>query len=158
MTGAPDVFGVWIDHTGQGAVGIRPCGGRVYGHVVWMQKATDARGQPVTDAQNPDRARRATPMCGLQIIGNLVRQSAQGRYDKGWIYNPEDGSRYDVDLKLGGRDQLLVHGYMGMRFLGETSHGNVRRTPWHAAGCDGRVQSAPKARVTAVLKNAAKSP
>jgi uncharacterized protein (DUF2147 family) len=116
--GGSDVTGVWIDHTGRGAVEVRPCGGRICGYVVWMQQPNDARGRPLTDGLNPDLAKRNTPICGLQIIGNLAR-GGRG-YEGGWIYNPEDGGRFDVDIRLAAGNQLIVHGYAGIRLLGET--------------------------------------
>lgn len=128
----PSVFGVWIDHTGQGAVEIAPCGDRVCGHVVWIEKPVDARGVPMTDRRNPDPAKRGKPMCGVQILGDLTR-GANGRYEKGWVYNPEDGTRYDVDMRLAGRDVLEVHGFLGIRLLGETFA--WKRAPANLARC-----------------------
>jgi uncharacterized protein (DUF2147 family) len=113
-----DVTGVWLDHTGRGAVEVRPCGGRLCGYIVWMQQPNDARGRPLTDGYNPDPSKRNTPICGLQIIGNLAR-GGRG-YEGGWIYNPQDGGRFDVDVRLKSSDQLLVHGFAGLRLLGET--------------------------------------
>jgi uncharacterized protein (DUF2147 family) len=83
-----------------------------------MQQPNDPRGRPLTDGLNPDQSRRNTPICGLQIIGNLGRGNRG--YEGGWIYNPEDGSRFDVDIRLKSSDQLIVHGYAGIRLLGET--------------------------------------
>lgn len=117
----PEVVGVWIDHTQQGAVEIKPCGDRLCGYVVWMQKPNDDKtGKPLTDAQNPDPAKRTAPMCGLQIIGDVAPSKTGRGYENGWIYNPDDGVRYDVDVKPKTRDQLLVHGFAGIRLLGET--------------------------------------
>lgn len=118
---APDVVGVWVDHTQQGAVEIKQCGERLCGYVVWMQKATDDKtGQPLTDAQNPDPTRRKVPMCGLQIIGDAAPARNGRGFENGWIYNPDDGVRYDVDVTPKSKDQILVHGYAGIRLLGET--------------------------------------
>jgi uncharacterized protein (DUF2147 family) len=120
--GAPgsDIAGLWIDHTEQGAVEIKPCGSNMCGFIAWIKQPTDGKGQPVADVNNPDRARRSLPLCGLQIIGDLAKPTTSTRYDKGWIYNPEDGERFSVDVRLKTKDQLEVHGFLGMRFLGET--------------------------------------
>jgi uncharacterized protein (DUF2147 family) len=115
-----DIAGLWIDHTQQGAVEIKPCGTAMCGYIAWIKKPIDARGQPVADGNNPDPARRSTPLCGLQIIGNLAKPATGSRYNGGWIYNPEDGGRFDVDVRPMSKDQLEVHGFLGMRFLGET--------------------------------------
>ena len=49
----PDVVGVWVDHTQQGAVEIKQCGDKLCGYVVWMQKPVDDKtGNPLTDGDS----------------------------------------------------------------------------------------------------------
>ena len=93
--------GVWLDHTGRGAVEIRSCGEALCGHIVWLQ----------------DKANSS--LCGHQIIGN-VRQVSRTTWDKGWIYSPERNSRFDVELRLLKSGKLRVLGYAGVKFLSET--------------------------------------
>jgi len=103
---APDVTGVWIDHTGQGAVEITACGNRVCGRVVWLQ--------------NPNhKSRSGKRICGTQILGDLQRQS-NNAWEAGWIYNPEDEERFSAALRLANANTLLVTGYLGIKLLGET--------------------------------------
>ena len=59
------------------------------------------------------------PVCGLQIIGGL-RQMRDGSWDGGWIYDPEQGESFDVELRLRAPDLLQVKGYKGLKFLSET--------------------------------------
>jgi uncharacterized protein (DUF2147 family) len=113
------MLGTWIDHTGRGAVEFSRCGGNVCGRLVWMKEPNDEKGKPFTDGNNPDPARRARTVCGLQIIGDAAPQ-ADGSLDKGWIYNPEDGKSYSVELRLISPNVLRVHGYAGLKFLGES--------------------------------------
>jgi uncharacterized protein (DUF2147 family) len=93
--------GVWIDHTGRGAVEITDCNGKLCGHVAW-----------VDDAKNADQ-------CGKQIIGN-VKSVGKNKWDNGWIYDPDSGSKYDVELTPVGADKLKVVGYAGTKWLSET--------------------------------------
>lgn len=93
-------LGVWIDHTGRGAVEITDCGGKLCGRVVWLKDAKNASA------------------CGRQIIGN-ARQVAAGKWDKGWIYDPDRNEKYDVELTDMG-ERLRVLGYAGSKFLSET--------------------------------------
>lgn len=103
---AKSVNGVWIDHTGQGAVEIGPCGDRVCGRVVWLK--------------NPaHKSRSGKLICGTQVLGEL-RQTAADAWESGWIYNPEDEERFSAALKLTGPDTLRVTGYLGIKLLGET--------------------------------------
>lgn len=93
--------GVWLDHTGRGAVEIRPCGANLCGHIVWLE----------------DKAN--TSLCGTKIIGDL-RKTKSGTWDNGWIYDPERQSRFDVELTPLKSGKLRVLGYAGVKFLSET--------------------------------------
>ena len=93
--------GVWIDHTGRGAVEIFECAGGLCGRIVWLK-----------DAGNKS-------VCGTQVIGNAKRTSS-GTWDGGWIYDPEKNARYSVELKPIGSDKLRVVGYMGSKLFSET--------------------------------------
>ena len=126
---APTPQGRWIDHTGRGAVEIAPCvpeaapgtpeAANLCGRIVWMKEPNDPKGQPLRDTLNKNAARRAQPICGLQIIGD-VKPQRDGSWDKGWIYDPEQGSSFDLELSLRNPETLQVKGYMGVKFLSET--------------------------------------
>jgi uncharacterized protein (DUF2147 family) len=128
----PDVAGIWIDHTGQGAVEVYGCGAMVCGRVVWIKVPIDKMGRALMDGHNPDPAKRSKPMCGVQIIGNVARQP-NGTWDNGWIYNPEDGGTFSVELQLRSADTLQVKGYAGLKFLSETF--TWKRAPANLARC-----------------------
>lgn len=98
---APDPRGIWIDHTGRGAVEIMDCNGALCGRLVWLK-----------DAENGEA-------CGIQILGN-VRPAGSGVWDKGWIYDPEQDAKYSVELKPIGEDRLRVLGYLGTKLFSET--------------------------------------
>lgn len=122
----PSPFGVWIDHTGRGAVEITPCApdappeaSNLCGRIVWMQNPNDEKGQPLRDTLNKNASRRVVPICGLQIIGD-VKPQPNGSWDKGWIYDPEQGSSFDLEVQLRSPETLQVKGYMGVKFLSET--------------------------------------
>ncbi len=93
-------LGIWIDHTGRGAVEIVHCGDKLCGYVAWVKDTKDADG------------------CGEQIIGD-VKQAGGGKWDSGWIWDPDSSSKYDVELTPMG-DQLRVMGYAGTKWLSET--------------------------------------
>lgn len=116
---APSIEGLWIDHTGRGAVVVERCKDRMCGRIVWLQEPNGKDGRPLTDGLNPDRAKRGQPICGLQIIGGL-KSLPGGVWDEGWIYDPEKGERFDVELRLKGPDTLQVTGYLGIKLLSET--------------------------------------
>ena len=93
-------LGLWIDHTGRGAVEMVNCGDKLCGYVAWVK-----------DAKNNDA-------CGDQIIGDL-KSVGGGKWDNGWIWDPDSSSKYDVELTPMG-DQMRVMGYAGTKWLSET--------------------------------------
>jgi uncharacterized protein (DUF2147 family) len=93
-------LGLWIDHTGRGAVEIVKCGEKLCGYVAWVKDSKDAEG------------------CGEQIIGD-VKSVGGGKWDNGWIWDPDSSSKYDVELTPMG-DQMRVVGYAGSKWLSES--------------------------------------
>jgi uncharacterized protein (DUF2147 family) len=94
--------GLWYDHTGRGAVEITDCNGKLCGRIVWVKDNNHKEG------------------CGFQVIGD-VRPVAGGKWDGGWIIDPEKDPKhkYDVEITPQG-DKLKVMGYAGVKFLSET--------------------------------------
>jgi uncharacterized protein (DUF2147 family) len=115
----PKVQGVWIDAKGDGAVEIGPCGDKLCGRIVWIKDPLDKAGKPLVDLYNPEAAKKKRPICGLPIIGDLKRQS-DGSWDTGWIYDPNEGKSFDLEVRGLSSDRLQIKGYMGMKFLSET--------------------------------------
>jgi uncharacterized protein (DUF2147 family) len=110
-----DVTGLWIDHTGQGAVEIGPCGPRICGRVVWLK--------------NPDhKSKSGKRICGTQVLGDLQARP-DNAWEDGWIYNPEDEERFSAALKLQNANTLTVTGYLGIKLLGETFTWKRSTTP-----------------------------
>ncbi|MGE5513370.1 MAG: DUF2147 domain-containing protein [Bacteroidota bacterium] len=92
--------GLWYDQSGRGAIEITNCGANLCGRLVWLKDDKNAKA------------------CGTQIIGN-VKPVADGKWDGGWIYDPEDDAKYSVEITAMG-DKLKVMGYQGSKFLSET--------------------------------------
>ncbi len=72
------------------------------------------------DRANPNPALRDRPLLGCRLFYGLICKD--GRWKGGKLYNPENGTYYDLELKLGGKDRLELRIYMGLRFLGITQH------------------------------------
>lgn len=118
-------LGVWIDHTGRGAVEITDCNGKLCGRVAWVK-----------DAENSKE-------CGKQIIGNVAPVSTN-KWDNGWIYDPDRGSKFDVELTALDGDKLRVKGYAGTKWLSETH--TWKRAPADLQKCStGETAQAPAA-------------
>ncbi|MDX2201666.1 MAG: DUF2147 domain-containing protein [Hyphomicrobiaceae bacterium] len=119
------LVGMWIDHTGRGAVEITACGSFLCGYIAWLKDPNQPNGKPLVDA-------KGRPVCGLQIIGDLKVQS-DGAWDNGWIYDPEKDEQYSLELRLKAKDQLQVLGYLGVKLLGETYE--WKRAPTNQTRC-----------------------
>jgi uncharacterized protein (DUF2147 family) len=93
--------GIWIDHTGRGAVEIKQCGKNLCGNVVWLEDSANAEA------------------CGLQVLGN-VKPVARNRWDNGWIYDPDEDAKYDVEITVLRDGKLKILGYAGTKWFSET--------------------------------------
>jgi len=108
--------GVWIDHTGRGAVEIKPCGKKLCGHVVWARSRKDSKKG-----------------CGKKIIGNL-RKVGSKTWDRGWIYSPERGRKFDLEVRPLNKNKLRILGYMGNKLFSKTMY--WKRAPASLKRCD----------------------
>jgi uncharacterized protein (DUF2147 family) len=130
--------GVWLDHTGRGAVEISDCNGSLCGKVVWLREAGHGKA------------------CGLQVIGD-ARAMAGGSWDGGWIYDPEKKARYSVELTPIDANSLKVMGYKGSKFLSRTM--TWTRAPADLVRCDtSTTANAPSAGSPAPAPAAAAAP
>ncbi|MGD9803546.1 MAG: DUF2147 domain-containing protein [Hyphomicrobiaceae bacterium] len=111
---ANEATGVWLDHTGRGAVEITNCGSGLCGRIVWLKNASHGSA------------------CGTQVIGN-VKAVGGGKWDNGWIYDPEANERYSVEITPLSGNRLKVMGYMGSKMLSETM--TWRRAPADLKRC-----------------------
>ena len=100
--------GTWLSQDGGTKVKLSDCGGKLCGTVVWLNEPIDrAPAQPKTDKHNPDPAKRARPLIGLQR-----RQLAASGPDKwsGMIYNADDGHTYQASFKVQSAGTAKVQG------------------------------------------------
>jgi uncharacterized protein (DUF2147 family) len=132
--------GIWFNHSGKGAVEIRPCGksgsdaDRLCGFIVWLKDPNNKRGEPLTDGYNADTSKRKRPICGLPVLGAL-RPMSDGSWDQGWVYDPEQGQAFDAAIQLKSRDRLLLTGYKGVKFFSKQFV--WKRAPDDLPRCDG---------------------
>lgn len=112
-------LGIWYDDSGKGAVEIVACGDRLCGRIVWLSAPLNDQGEPKTDRLNPKPDNRTRPICGLQVIGGLQRLD-DGGWDSGWIYDPKQGSAFDLAIALIAKDQLRITGYKGVKLFSKT--------------------------------------
>ena len=104
---ASSPLGVWIDHTGRGAVEISDCGGKLCGRLVWFK-----------DSKNIKEG------CNFQIIGD-VKPMAGNKWDGGWIIDPDKNpdKKYDVEITPVGDQKLKVTHHGPISGAGEGGRG-----------------------------------
>jgi uncharacterized protein (DUF2147 family) len=116
---AGGLTGVWVTDDGLGAVQFTACGEAICGNIVWMKDPLGKDGRPQPDVNNPAPALRGRPLCGAQVIKALALQP-DGTWDKGTVYDPEEGKSYSVAVNLLPDGNLEVTGYLGLKVFGET--------------------------------------
>lgn len=73
---------------------------------------------PRLDIHNPDPAKRAQPLCRLQI-GYGFHLSDPDHADGGHIYDPKSGKTYQGQMTAEG-DHLHLRGFVGVSLFGRT--------------------------------------
>ncbi len=112
-----DFTGVWLTDKGDGAAEIRPCGEGLCGYIYSILAVPDP-SLPPRDNRNEKPELRKRPLCGLQIMGGLKKVSTDA-FGDGWVYDPETGKQYSVEITLSGKT-LAVRGYIGTKLMGKT--------------------------------------
>jgi uncharacterized protein (DUF2147 family) len=112
-----DFTGVWLTDKGDGAAEIRPCGEGLCGYIYSILVVPDP-SLPPRDNRNEKPELRKRPLCGLQIMGGLKKVSTDA-FGDGWVYDPETGKQYSVEITLSGKT-LAVRGYIGTKLMGKT--------------------------------------
>jgi uncharacterized protein (DUF2147 family) len=101
------------------AVQVFECSGLLCGKIVWLVRPRTPAGQPDVDHLNPDPALRQRPLCDLTIIGGL-QPDGPGHWSNGWLYDPQDGTTYDLTAELTAPDRISVRVYRGDPLFGRT--------------------------------------
>ena len=116
----PDAaLGVWKNGEGTGMIQIFKKGDRYFGRLVWLKVPNTPEGKPRTDVNNPDEAKRSTPLKGLVNMRDF-KYSGAGKWEEGKIYDPKNGSDYSCEMTLTDPNTLEVRGFIGVSLFGRT--------------------------------------
>lgn len=118
---ADPIVGTWAEVDEDGDVGawvaIAEKGGRFEGRIVKLFPSEGEPANPVCSACSG--ARKDTPVLGMTVIEGLKRQGDV--YAGGRILDPDDGSEYQLEVRLGeGGKTLSVRAFKGVALLGRT--------------------------------------
>lgn len=113
------ILGRWLTGTGNAAVTIYKESGKYFGKITWLKKPTSEDGKPKLDKNNPDEKKRSIPLIGLNILKEFVFAGGN-KWEKGTIYDPENGKTYSCKITMVNNDKLDVRGFIGISMLGRT--------------------------------------
>jgi len=103
-----DLTGIWLSPKANMRVRVGPCGSALCGYIIWMQHPNDPQtGEPLTDRNNPDPAKRNKPILGLQMITDLKPGRPAGEWN-GQVYLPNDGKTSNVGFSMDGPNGLKI--------------------------------------------------
>jgi uncharacterized protein (DUF2147 family) len=116
---ADDILGTWLTGTQKAAVTIYKQGSKYYGKISWLKTPLNEEGKPKVDKSNPDEKRRADPLMGLNLLKDFSFVGTD-KWEKGTIYDPENGKTYSCKITMVDKDKLDVRGFVGISMLGRT--------------------------------------
>ena len=120
----PSPEGFWRTKDKRFLIEVRPCGEGYCASLVGISRVKTRH-----DAHNADPGKRGRPLCGIDLVGGLRPARGQpGKWEGGWIYNPDDGRTYSSDVHLVDADTLRVRGYLLSGLVGR----NIMLTREHA--------------------------
>jgi uncharacterized protein (DUF2147 family) len=111
--------GYWLTENRKAIIRIAPCGADTCGRMVWVEDPLDEAGRIKRDDKNEDIAKRARPICGLELVGGLMKRN-DGAWQNGWLYNPRNGETYSAEIRALSPSELEVRGYLGVSLLGKS--------------------------------------
>jgi uncharacterized protein (DUF2147 family) len=131
---AAEINGFWLTEDGEAVVEILNCNppSQRCGRIVWLKKPNGDDGKPLADVHNPDAALRTRPVCNLPVVLGLIEQ-ADGTWDNGRGYDPDDGKKYTVAAEALGPETLAFSGYVGIKLVGRKE--TWARAPDKLRGC-----------------------
>jgi uncharacterized protein (DUF2147 family) len=77
-------------------------------------------GKEKVDRENPDATLRTRKIVGLVLMSGFVFDG-KGTWQKGTIYDPDNGKTYKSKIKITDGGVLKVRGFIGVSLIGRTS-------------------------------------
>lgn len=112
------ILGVWTNDKKNIRIETFMVGENLFGKIVWLKEPTGNDGKPKTDVNNPKAELQKRPLIGLNML--LGYTYDDGKWEDGKIYNLKNGSVYDSYIEMKSKDELLLTGYIGAKWLGQT--------------------------------------
>lgn len=122
-----DIFGKWItekaSNGNQIIVEFYENNGKINGRIFKLTRRYDENGNLKKDVNNSDKNKRNRTLEGIDFVYGFTYNESNSNYEKGKIYNPEDGKTYDSYMIIEGNGKLKVRGHIpGLSFIGKTQY------------------------------------
>jgi uncharacterized protein (DUF2147 family) len=121
------ILGLWNTQKNDCKIEIFKSGSKYCGRIAWLKEplypADDdggMAGRPIVDRENPNPNLRSRTLIGLQLIEGFTYIGNNG-WEKGTIYNPDNGKTYKCKMILSALNRLKVRGFIAIPLLGATS-------------------------------------
>ncbi|MBU3681066.1 MAG: DUF2147 domain-containing protein [Flavobacterium sp.] len=88
--------------------------GKLYGKIIDILDP-EKRKQKCTKCEGADKDK---PILGLTIIKGMTKK--EDGYEGGEITDPNNGKTYRCMISFGGKDKLIVRGYLGISLFGRS--------------------------------------
>lgn len=123
--GSPESMGTYLTEEGDARIRFAPCATGMCGTIVSLQEPNTPDGRPKTDVNNPDPAKRARPLIGLDIVTGM-QPDGEKRY-KGTVYNAENGKVYTAYVTFDSPTTVKLEGcVLGGIICGSQTWSKVR--------------------------------
>ncbi len=113
------IIGKWVtidDETGnkKAIVELFEDHGKLFGKIIDILEH-EKRRQKCTKCEGADKDK---PILGLNIIKGMSK--TEDGYEGGEITDPKNGKAYRCMISFGGKDKLIVRGYLGISLFGRS--------------------------------------
>ena len=122
-----DILGVWNNEEKDAKIAIFRCEVKYCGKIVFLKEPNypagskdGTPGSPRLDNNNPDAAKRFTPIIGLWIVNDFVFAGDRVWKD-GTVYDPKNGRTYRGKMTLVPPDKLVMRGFVGIPLFGRST-------------------------------------
>ena len=119
QTNADDITGTWLTRTGKAHIKIDNVKDYYFGRIVWLKEPLNKQGKPKTDGNNPDKSKKIIGMLGIRLLDGFEYKS-ENNWEKGTIYDPENGKTYSCKIYLENKNTMKIRGYIGISLIGRT--------------------------------------
>ena len=84
--------------------------GTYQGQVIWLEHDTDANGNKILDAKNPDKSLRNTPADRIVLFSGLKYDAKKKEWNDTKIYDPQRGMKAKMTASFDKDGRLKITG------------------------------------------------